>query len=150
MGKGRSQEAASEALALAGRGVLREMAALASFVDHPWENANRLEDRVREFVHPDRCAQMMVESLNGSALLDECSADVRSKGHAATMLQALVGAHFLEAGAFAASQFWTWLTNRGELESALMHMDTPRFAGRTDTYLELWELNSERDVPIRI
>ena len=140
-----------EEFALIGRGVVREMAALQSFLRHPFENANRLLDRIKQMVDDNRCAGFMLGggSGNGQALLRECSVMVETTAEAANIFFALAGAYFEDGGAPAVANVWRWCCDERdpdrEIDLSLHHMHAPPFyAGRTESYTELWELTGSQ------
>ena len=78
----------------------------------------------------------------GLYLLTECPAEVKSTAEATKISHALAGAYFLESGPSAVAYLWAWLTKSRDLHSALRHIHTPaRFAGRAETYTELYWVN---------
>ncbi len=134
-------------LAMIGKGVLREMAALALYVDYPTDNVERQESRLEDLVSDIVCASWMLGggSRAGEALLKECSAEVNAVVEATTLFHALAGAHFLESGPWAVACLWAWLAGTRELDSALRHTRAPAsFCGRTDTYSELHWVKGEQ------
>ena len=110
-----------------GGGVVREMAALALYIDCLMDNANRLQRRLDDLVSEKACASFMLGGGNGAGLylLTECSVEVKSITEASKIFHALAGALFLESGPPAVADFWAWLANSRDLHSALRRMHTP-------------------------
>ena len=135
-----------EMFVMVGRAAMHEMAALALYVEHPFENANRLYHRISEFASDKRCATLVLSNSRGRMLTSECLKGEKPRREpAARLLQALIGAHFLEGGAIAVSRLWTWLTGQAQLGLALQYMPVSiAFKGRTDSYKERWELTGKQ------
>ncbi len=134
-------------LAVIGKGAMREMAALALYVDYPMENANGLGRRFEDTVSDKTCAGWMLGGGSGAgeALLKKCSVEVKNVAEATTLFHALVGAHFLQSGPSQVANLWAWLSSSRELDSAVRHMHPPAgFAGRTETYTELHWVKGEQ------
>ena len=61
-----------EMFVMVGRAAMHEMAALALYVEHPFEHANRLYHRISEFVSDKRCAYLVLSNSRGRMLTSEC------------------------------------------------------------------------------
>ena len=135
-GEARASADAREALSVAGAGALQLMAALAAYAKNPWDTAEQLKARAGNAIKEERLALLLVQSR----LPDICRRSVSSQREAATMLEALVGAHRLEADFFSVAKLWQWLTGTNEFAPALLHLGGSKsFLGRTESYTELWE-----------
>ncbi len=138
---------ANSMLAMIGKGVIREMAALSLYVDSPLDIANRLEQRLNDLVSDRVLASWMLSggiSANRD-LLNACSAHVKTEAEATKLVHAIAGACFLESGPPAVACFWAWLAGSCDLHMSLMHMHiTSSFAARTETYTELHWVKGEQ------
>ena len=132
---------AREALSIVGAGVLQLMSALAAYAGNPWGTAGQLKARAGDMVKAERLALLLRESR----LLDISGRAVPSQKEAATMLEALVGSHRLEADFYSVAKLWEWLTGQNEFGPALLHLGGAEpFFGRTETYTEHWEGKPEQ------
>ena len=132
---------ARQALSIAGAGALQFMAVLAAYTENPWNTVEQLKALAGDVIKEERLALLLVNSH----LLDTCGRSVASQKEAATILEALVGAHLLEADFFSVAKLWEWLTGYNEFGPALLHLGGSRpFSGRTESYTELWEGEPEQ------
>ena len=142
---------AFQALSLLGRAVLKMLFSITYYVEHPFDDARRLQQRVQAATTPERFAALVAKSGLLAEVIHTVDWMPRLSGVdieiAEQMLTALVGAYVAEKGGdfYSAAKLWQWLTDSDEIGTAVRYIDfaPTEFKGRSPSYKYFWQAEAE-------
>ena len=157
---------AFEALQLWGQTILQLLFSVVLFVEHPFDDAGLLNQRVQKARGDERLAALITNSGILAETLPDEGWEPESDGIdaelAAGMLKALVGAYVSEKGGdfYSVVKLWEWLGERftpgadgnDELKTAIRYLScaTQTFNGRTPTYEHFSEIDYEGEKVLQV